>query len=121
MEDDFAAWVCSPRTAAAWLLHAGALDSGAMGLDRGVNPPGISVTIRQLLEGLEAVRPGAAALVKHAPDAEIAAIVGTWPPLFTPVRARALGFARHEPVVDLIRAFIEDDLEATRADRGIAD
>jgi len=28
-----------------------------------------------------------------------------------------LGFATHEPVVDVIRAFVEDDLEATRADR----
>jgi hypothetical protein len=28
-----------------------------------------------------------------------------------------LGFATHDPVVDVIRAFVEDDLEATRADR----
>jgi nucleoside-diphosphate-sugar epimerase len=118
--DGFAAWVCSPRSATAWLLHAGALDSAALGLDRGINPPGISVTIAQLLSGLEAVRPGAASLVKRVPDAAIEAVVGTWPPLFTPARALGLGFAPHESVVELIRAFIEDDLEATRADRGLA-
>jgi nucleoside-diphosphate-sugar epimerase len=118
--DDFAAWVCSPRSATAWLLHAGGMDSSALGLDRGINPPGISVTIRQLLAGLDEVRPGAPALVKRAPDPAIEAIVGTWPPLFTPVRALSLGFAPHESVVELIRAFIADDLEATRADRGIA-
>ena len=118
--DDFAAWVCSPRSATAWLLHAGGMDSSALGLDRGINPPGISVTIRQLVAGLDEVRPGAPALVKRAPDPAIEAIVGTWPPLFTPVRALSLGFAPHESVVELIRAFIADDLEATRADRGIA-
>jgi nucleoside-diphosphate-sugar epimerase len=114
---DFAAWVCSPRSAAGWLLHAAAMDTSGLGLDRGINPPGISVTIAELLRGLDAVKPGAAALVKPVPDPAIEAIVGTWPPLFTPVRAHGLGFAPHETVVELIRAFIEDDLDATRAER----
>ena len=118
--DHFAAWVCSPRSATSWLLHAGALDSRDMGLDRGINPPGISVTIAQLLAGLDAVKPGASALVKRVPDPAIEAIVGTWPPLFTPTRSPTLGFAPHETVVELIQAFIEDDLDATRADRGMA-
>jgi nucleoside-diphosphate-sugar epimerase len=120
VEDSFAAWFCSPRSATAWLLHAAALDSSRLGLDRGINPPGISVTIAQLLDALETVRPGAARLVQRVPDPEIAGIVGSWPARFSPVRAGQLGFARHEPVVDLIRAFIEDDLAATRAERGIA-
>jgi nucleoside-diphosphate-sugar epimerase len=118
--DAFAAWVCSPRSATSWLLHAGAIDTSGFGLDRGINPPGISVTIAQLLAALETVKPGAAAFVNKVPDAAIEAIVGTWPPLFAPARALGLGFSPHEPVVDLIRAFIEDDLAATRADRGIA-
>jgi nucleoside-diphosphate-sugar epimerase len=118
--DDFAAWFCSPRSAMGWLLHAAALDTSTLGLDRGINPPGISVTIAQLLAGLDAVKPGAAALVRRVPDPAIEAIVGTWPPLFTPSRALTLGFAQHESVVELIQAFIEDDLDATRADRETA-
>ena len=118
--DDFSAWVCSPRSATSWLLHAGVFDTNRLGLDRGINPPGISVTIAQLLGGLDAVKPGAAGLVKRAPDPAVAAIVGTWPPLFIPDRATELGFARHGSVIELIQAFIEDDLAATRADRGIA-
>jgi nucleoside-diphosphate-sugar epimerase len=117
--DQFAAWVASPRRAADWLMHAATLPPNALGLDRGINPPGISATIAELLSGLEQVRPGASALVKREPDAAVEAIVGPWPPLFTPTRALALGFAPHEPVVDLIQAFIEDDLAATRADRGL--
>lgn len=118
--DDFAAWVCSPRRAVDWLLHAGAMDTAAMGLNRSINPPGISTTIAHLLQALDAVKPGASALIRRQPDQAIAAIVGGWPPAFETARAKTLGFTAHEPVLEVIRAFIEDDLEATRADRGIA-
>lgn len=30
-----------------------------------------------------------------------------------------LDFAAHEPVVEVVRAFVEDDLDATRAERGL--
>jgi hypothetical protein len=35
------------------------------------------------------------------------------------MRARTLDFAMHEPLVDVVRAFVEDDLAATRAERGL--
>jgi nucleoside-diphosphate-sugar epimerase len=117
VNDAFAAWLCSPRRAVDWLLHAAAMDTTHLGLDRSINPPGISTTIAHLLQALDTVKPGASALIRRAEDKEIAAIVGLWPPAFEPIRARMLGFATHEPVVDVIRAFVEDDLEATRADR----
>lgn len=118
--DDFAAWVASPRRAVDWLLHAAAIDTAPMGLDRSINPPGISTTIAHLLQALESVRPGAATLVRRVEDQATAAIVGTWPPEFEPLRARTLGFSPHEPVAEVVRAFIEDDLAATRAERGLA-
>jgi nucleoside-diphosphate-sugar epimerase len=119
VSDAFAAWVCSPRRAVDWLLHAAAMETAQMGLDRSVNPPGVSTTIAHLLQALEAVQPGATALVRRVDDKEVAAIVGLWPPAFESMRAHTLGFATHEPVVQLIRAFVEDDLEATRAERGL--
>jgi nucleoside-diphosphate-sugar epimerase len=117
--DAFAAWVCSPRRAVDWLLHAAAMDTTAMGLDRSVNPPGVSTTIAHLLQALDAVKPGASKLVHRAEDKDIAAIVGLWPAAFEPIRARMLGFASHEPVVAVVQAFVEDDLEATRLERGL--
>jgi nucleoside-diphosphate-sugar epimerase len=117
--DAFAAWLCSPRRAVDWLLHAAAMDTARMGLDRSVNPPGISTTIAHLLQALEAVKPGASALVRRTENTDIAAIVGLWPPAFEAMRARTLGFASHEPVVEVVRAFVEDDLEATRVERGL--
>jgi D-erythronate 2-dehydrogenase len=117
VSDAFAAWVCSPRRAVDWLLHAAAMDSTLMGLDRSINPPGVSTTIAHLLQALDAVKTGASALVRRVEDKEISAIVGLWPAAFEAVRAHTLGFASHEPVVEVVRAFVEDDLEATRAER----
>ena len=118
--DHFAAWVCSPRRAADWLLHAAAMDTAPLGLDRSITPPGITTTIAELLAALDQVRPGASALIRRVEDKAIADIVGTWPPAFEAKRAPTLGFAPHEPVVDIIRAFIEDDLDTTRVDRARA-
>ena len=117
--DDFAVWVCSPRRATDWLLHAAAMDTAALGLDRSLNPPGMSVTVGQMLAALEEVRPGASALVRRVADPTIAAIVGGWPAAFAPRRAPAAGFSPHEGLAEVVRAFIADDLAATRAERGL--
>lgn len=119
--EDFVAWIASPRRATDWLLHAATLDTAALGLDRSINPPGISASVRHMLAALDAVRPGASALVRPVEDKEIAAIVGTWPGAFAPLRAHRLGFAPHETLVDLVQAFVEDDLAATRHERGLPD
>jgi hypothetical protein len=92
---------------------------GTLGLDRGINPPGISASVEQMLSALETVRPGASALVRPVEDPEVAAIVDTWPAAFVPVRAHRLGFAPHESLVELVQAFVADDLAATRRERGL--
>ena len=117
--DDFAVWVCSPRRAVEWLMHAGAMSTDTMGLDRSLSPPGIRITVGAMLKAMDEVRQGSSALVRRVADPTIAAIVGTWPAAFTADRARALGFTSHEPFVDVVRAFIEDDLDATRRERGL--
>ncbi len=115
--DDFALWICSPRRAVDWLLHAAMMDTRPMRLDRSVNPPGCRTTVGSLLAALEQVRPGASALVQRRPDPAIAAIVGGWPAAFRPERALALGFTPHELIPALVQAFIEDDLDQTRRER----
>ena len=117
---DFAVWVCSPRRAVDWLLHAAVMDTRPMDLDRSVNPPGMSVTVAHMLQALDEVKPGASSLVQAVEDRAIFDIVSGWPAAFEPVHARTLGFAAHEPLVDVVRAFVEDDLEMTRAERGLA-
>ena len=114
---DFAVWVASPRRAVEWLLHAATLDTAAMGLDRSITPPGLSVTVAEMLAALDIVAPGASALVREESDPRIASIVGEWPACFMPRRAETLGFTAHEGLEDLVRAFVADDLAATRQDR----
>lgn len=119
--EEFAVWICSPRRAVEWFLHAMTMDTGPLGLDRGINPPGRSATVGKMLTALEAVAgPEARARVKHVPDTAIEAIVGTWPASFTAERARRLhGFSEQESLEEIIQGFIEDDLAATRAERGL--
>jgi D-erythronate 2-dehydrogenase len=119
--EDFALWICSPRRAVEWFLHAMTMPTGPLGLDRGINPPGRSITVGKMLSALETVAgPAARALVRHAPDPAVAAIVGTWPAAFTAERARRLlGFSEQESMEEVIQAFIEDDLAVTKAERGI--
>ena len=98
-------------------MHAASMDTSKMGLDRSIDPPGISTTVAHLLQALDEVSPGASSHVKRVADETIAAIVSTWPPAFEALHARTLGFSAHEPVLEVIRAFVEDDLAATKADR----
>ncbi len=113
--EDFALWVASPRVVVEWLLHALRMDTAPLGVDRGINPPGLTVTVREMLAALS---PTERALVQAAPDATVQAIVGTWPARFDSGRARALGFAEQVPLPAILAAFREDDLAATRAERG---
>ena len=108
--DDFLVWICSPRRAVDWLLHAAAMDTASLGADRGINPPGLSVTVGAMLAAMDRVRPGASALVRRKPDSAVADIVGGWPASFTAERARRMGFAAHEPLEALVQAFIDDEL-----------
>ena len=117
--ENFAVWIASPAHAVAWLLHAATLDTVLLGADRGINPPGLSVTTGAMLDAMEAVRPGTRAMVSAEPDAVIAAIVGGWPAAFAPVRAPALGFVPHGNLVALIEEFLANDLAPTLVMRGL--
>jgi nucleoside-diphosphate-sugar epimerase len=119
VSEDFAVWIASPAHAVSWLLHAATIDSALLGADRGINPPGLSVTTGAMLDAMEAVRPGTRALVSAESDPVIAAIVGGWPAAFAPVRAPALGFAVHGNLVALIEEFLANDLAPTLVMRGL--
>ncbi len=117
---EFAVWICSPRSAMEWFLHAATMDTSSMGVDRGINPPGRSATVAKMLGALEAVAGRATReKVGFVFDKEVFDIVVGWTAAFEAERARRLGFAEQESLEDLVRAFIEDDLAATKAERGL--
>ena len=96
------------------------LDTTRMGEDRSINPPGLRVTVGDMLAVLDRVRPGAADLVRRVPDPEVESIVAGWPAAFRTERALALGFSPHESLAAVLHAFVADDLKPTRHERDLA-
>ena len=120
--EHFAVWIASPRRAVDWLLHAAALDGAALGLDRSINPPGHRGHRRADAGGArcgEARRRGPGAQGRGSGDRRHRRRAGR--PGSTAARALRLGFAPHEPLVELVRAFVADNLEATSHERGLPD
>ncbi|RVT99142.1 NAD-dependent epimerase/dehydratase family protein [Rhodovarius crocodyli] len=115
VDEAFALWVSSPRVVVGWLLKAAEMDTSALGTDRGINPPGLTVTVGEMLAALS---PAERALVKSEPDPVVAGIVGGWPARFAATRALALGFQPQVGLAEILQAFREDDLAQTRAERG---
>lgn len=94
-DDDFQAWLCSPRTLVNNLKHALTLERDCLPLHvRQVNLPGITANVAQMLQALEEVGgKEAVALVKREqPSKEIKDMLDSWPIRFDVSKAKNLGF-----------------------------
>ncbi len=81
----------------------------ALGDDRAVNFPSLTVTVADMIESLRRVagtRPLGAISVE--PDPRIEAIVATWPAELDSTRALALGLPIDPGIDPIVRAYIED-------------
>jgi nucleoside-diphosphate-sugar epimerase len=104
--------VIGARTAVECLIHLAELDGAALGDDRALNLPGISVTAAEMVESLQRVagdRPVGGISVE--PDPSVEAIVRTWATVTASERADGLGFPRDESLDAVVREYIEDHLE----------
>ena len=102
-------WLASPRAAVGYLVHAGDLDTAAMGGRRNITLPGVSVTVGEQIEALRKVAGDeAVALIRHQPDPAVEAIISTWPKAFDTRRALDLGFAGDASIDAIITAYLED-------------
>ena len=108
--------LASPRRVVAALAHAHDLPAGAFGESRTLQLPGFSVAVGEMAEAVKRAA-GAAAhgRIRWQPDTQIQAIVGSWPQTLASPRADALGFARDSGIDEVVRFFIEDDLDAQKA------
>jgi D-erythronate 2-dehydrogenase len=104
-------WIMSPRKAVTNFIHAAELSADSFGKHRIVSLPGLTVSVEEMLEGLENVA-GQETMkrISWQPDALIQRIVGSWPSAFAPKRALALGFKADDSIAQIIQAFIDDDL-----------
>ena len=92
-------------------LHEAAPE--ALGDDRTVNFPSLSVTVEEMIAALRRVA-GNRHLgeITHQPDAAIAAIVATWATETEFARATALGLPKEANLDEIVEAYIEDFLDS---------
>ncbi len=103
-------WILSPKRVVEAFLHAQELPSSAWPSGRVVNLPGITLTVKEMLQALRKVGgEKAASRVKFVSDARIEGIVKTWPVRFRTERARAMGFMADDNFEDVIRDFMSTE------------
>ena len=72
----------------------------------------MSCTVAEQIEALRNVAGEApVSLIRRQPDETIRRIVAGWPRDFDPARALALGFRAESSFEEIIRIYVEDDLE----------
>jgi nucleoside-diphosphate-sugar epimerase len=80
------------------------LPSSAWPTTRVVNLPGITLTVREMIDAMGRVAgKDAVARVQFKPDARIQAIVKTWPVRFRTQRADAMGFKADSDFESIVR------------------
>jgi nucleoside-diphosphate-sugar epimerase len=110
VSDNVRHWFTSPRSAVDFLFRAAEIDGAEIGPRRNLTMPGLSVTVREMIEGLRRVAgPDIANLIRHEPDPIIARIVDGWARNFDATRAISFGFKAETNFDDIIRAHIEDE------------
>jgi nucleoside-diphosphate-sugar epimerase len=109
-------WIMSPRQGVESLIHAAKIPSNAIGSYRGVALPGLTVSMREMVEALSQVAGAATARrVTFRPDPVIERIVTTWPARFDTPRALAMGFKPDAGIREIVQSFVDDDMELSRA------
>jgi nucleoside-diphosphate-sugar epimerase len=108
--DSTGIWLLSPRRVVEAFIHAHDLPASAWGVNRVLNLPGITVTVREGVAALARVAgEQVAARVKFEPDERINRIVQGWPVRFATPRALALGFAADPDIETVLRDYVADE------------
>ena len=108
--DTTGVWILSPRRVVEAFVHAWELPSSAWPTTRVVNLPGITLTVREMIDAMGRVAGRQAVdLVTFKPDARIQGIVKTWPVRFRTDRALAMGFTADADFESIVRDHIENE------------
>jgi nucleoside-diphosphate-sugar epimerase len=104
-------WLTSPRTVIENIVVAHEAPAAAFGASRSINLPGISTTVRGMIDSLARVA-GAdvAARITMRHDPAIDRIVQTWPRDFDTAFARKLGMQADRDFDGNVRQYLEDEL-----------
>ena len=106
-------WHASPRSAVGFLRHAENLRSSDMTFNSALNMPGLSCTVEEQIEALRSIAGNQVVkLIEQNPDEKIIEIVKGWPRNFETKIALDLGFSAESSFGDIIKIYIEDDLQS---------
>jgi nucleoside-diphosphate-sugar epimerase len=114
--DTTGVWILSPRRVVEAFIHAHDLPASAWPTTRVVNLPGITLTVREMLDAMGRVAgKDSVARVQFKPDARIQGIVKTWPVRFRTERALAMGFKADSDFESIVKDHIENEKSVSPA------
>jgi nucleoside-diphosphate-sugar epimerase len=107
--------LASPGRTMEGLIAVAEASREVLGGRTAINLPALTVSVGEMLDGLEAVAGAKTrALVRFEPDATIARIVGGWPAVFDSARAHRLGLSADPDFTSIVREFLLDRAEESR-------
>jgi D-erythronate 2-dehydrogenase len=105
-------WHASPASAVGFLLHAAVIEGDRIGPRRNLTMPGLSVTVAEQIEALRRIAGDPVVRrIRREIDPEIERIVAGWPRNFDARRAAELGFVADRSFEDIIRNYIDTELD----------
>ncbi|MEP7157221.1 MAG: D-erythronate dehydrogenase [Betaproteobacteria bacterium] len=107
-------WLSSPQTAIVNLIHGHEIDGNALGFNRALSLPGLSVSVAEMIDALRSVAGEAVASRIHfRRDETIERLVASWPGALNTDRACALGFMGDVDFREIVRAHRADSKGST--------
>jgi nucleoside-diphosphate-sugar epimerase len=111
-------WLLSPATVTECFLVAHDLPGEALGSNRSLILPGLTVSVGGMIAALERVAGRAVSeRVRMEPDPRVERIVSTWPVALDGSRASGLGFPTDRAFEDIVRRYVADDMPRQGAGR----
>ncbi len=105
--DTTGVWILSPKRVVEAFIHAHDLPGSAWPSSRVVNLPGITLTVREMIDAMGRVAgPEPVGRVKFVDDARIQGIVKTWPVRFRTERALEMGFKADADFETAVRDYL---------------
>ncbi len=106
-------WLLSPATVTECFLAAHDVDGGALGSNRSLILPGLTISVGEMIAALERVAGRAVAgRIRMEPDPRVERIVSTWPVALDASRALRLGFPTDRVFDDIVRRYVAEDMPA---------
>lgn len=109
---DLPVWVSSPATVIQNIIHAALMPSATLGSWRVVNLPGITITIKEMIDALKLVAGDEiVSLIHNEVNEAVNKMVVTFPTKFDITRALRLGFTVDSNFGNIIRQYMREELK----------